>query len=127
MVERTAPGERTGGVSITSRGALDRRGAPAEIEAHSKAIGLVPKGPEPINGKGAYVDPATNAARIEIHPKDNLGQPPHAHVYNEQGELVAADGSIAPTRESTEAHLPLKFPCGFTNDIGQGLHWFRTA
>lgn len=66
---------------------------------------LVPKGPAPMEGKGAYVDPATNSARIEIHPHDNLGQDPHAHVYEPQGQRLAADGTVAPSRESKAAHL----------------------
>ena len=49
---------------------------PAEIagktpeEIHDKALdlGLEPKGPDPMNGRGSYVDPETGTQRILSHP-----------------------------------------------------------
>ena len=83
---------------------------PAEIDALARERGLQPRGPAPMAGRGAYVDPATNSAVVEVHPRDNLGQPPHAHVYNSDGQRLQADGSVAPSRESPEAHLPITLP-----------------
>lgn len=45
---------------------------PAEIEVRAKQLGLSPKGPNPFGGRGAYVDPATNRDRVEVHPNSTV-------------------------------------------------------
>jgi RHS repeat-associated protein len=37
---------------------------PAEIDSISTSKGLIPKGPDPMSGKGAYVDPVTGQQRV---------------------------------------------------------------
>ena len=77
---------------------------PAEIEARAKELGLTPKGPDPKGGKGAYVDPVTNQARIEVHPN---AESPHGHVNSAGGARVGPDGNEV-ARKSPEAHLPIR-------------------
>jgi hypothetical protein len=77
---------------------------PAEIDSIATGKGLIPKGPEPTSGKGAYVDPVTGEQRVLIHPDPDTG---HAHVNNPAGERLGPDGRVVP-RESPEAHLPIK-------------------
>jgi hypothetical protein len=77
---------------------------PAEIDKIAKEKGLVPKGPDPMRGKGAYVDPVTGKQRILIHPEGN-----HAHVNDPSGQRLGPGGAgVAP--ESPDAHLPLGKP-----------------
>ena len=78
--------------------------APAEIDSIATGKGLIPKGPNPTAGKGAYVDPVTGEQRVLIHPDPDPG---HAHVNNPAGERLGPDGRVVP-RESQEAHLPIK-------------------
>src|SRR6202012_1516506 len=44
----------------------------AEIEEVARSAGLLPRGPNPSAGQGAYIDPVTGAQRILIHPEDDL-------------------------------------------------------
>jgi RHS repeat-associated protein len=76
---------------------------PAEIDALAKEKGLIPKGPDPMNGQGAYVDPVTGEQRILSHPK---AEPPHAHVNDPSGGRLDINGNhVQP--ESPDAHLPI--------------------
>ena len=77
---------------------------PAEIDGVATGKGLIPKGPDPTGGKGAYVDPVTGEQRVLIHPDPDPG---HAHVNNPAGERLGPSGQVVP-RESPEAHLPIK-------------------
>ncbi len=79
-----------------------------EIDQLAKNKGLTPKGPDPKEGKGAYVDPNTNEQRILCHPHcQNSG--PHGHVNNENGERLDINGNVVPP-ESPDAHLPINYP-----------------
>ncbi|WP_264802637.1 hypothetical protein, partial [Acetobacter fabarum] len=65
--------------------------------------GLVPRGPDPMNGRGAYIDPVTGEQRILSHPN---ADPPHAHVNDPFGTRLDINGNpVEP--ESPEAHLPI--------------------
>jgi len=75
---------------------------PSEIHSTATDKGLIPKGPDPQNGKGAYVDPVTGEQRVLVHPKDG-----HAHVNNPAGKRLGPDGSVVP-KKSDAAHLPIK-------------------
>ncbi|MFP3586437.1 hemagglutinin repeat-containing protein [Paraburkholderia sp. SIMBA_055] len=66
--------------------------------------GLIPKGPDPMNGKGAYVDPVTGQQRVLIHPDEPC---PHCHVNDSSGARLDINGNRVPP-ESPDAHLPLK-------------------
>lgn len=81
---------------------------PDEIDEIAKDAGLIPKGPDPKNGKDSYDDPETGKQRILIHPKPKRGGP-HSHVNDPQGERLGPGGIKVPT-ESPEAHLPLNCP-----------------
>lgn len=76
---------------------------PAEIDAIAKNKGLIPKGPDPMRGKGSYVDPVTGEQRILSHPD---ADPPHAHVNNPAGERLDIHGNVVPP-EAPAAHLPI--------------------
>lgn len=77
---------------------------PSEIEGAATEAGLVPKGPDPAAGRGAYVDPVTGKQRILVHPDADCG--PHCHVNDAEGNRLDINGNqVAP--ESPEAHLPL--------------------
>jgi len=73
------------------------------IDQIARALGLVAKGPDPMIGRGAYIDPVTGAQRILIHPN---ASPPHAHVNDPSGNRLDVDGNQVPP-ESPDAHLPL--------------------
>jgi RHS repeat-associated protein len=76
--------------------------SPQEIDQIAKEKGLVPKGPDPMNGKGAYVDPVTGEQRILVHPGANG----HVHVNDPSGQRLGINGKpVAP--ESPLAHLPI--------------------
>ncbi len=66
---------------------------PAQIDALAKEKGLIPKGPSPQTGKGAYVDPATGSQRVLCHT--NCASP-HAHVNNSQGQRLDVNGNVVP-------------------------------
>jgi len=74
---------------------------PEQIDRTAKAVGLIPRGPDPMNGKGAYVDPVTGIQRILIHPDDR-----EYHVNNSSGERLDIDGNVVDPK-SPLAHLPL--------------------
>lgn len=78
---------------------------PGQIDAFAKETGLIPKGPNPQAGKGAYVDPATGNQRVLCHT--NCANP-HAHVNNPQGQRLDINGKVVPP-ESPAAHLPINF------------------
>jgi hypothetical protein len=79
---------------------------PGEIDAIAKDKGLVPKGPDPQEGKGSYVDPVTGKQRVLVHPDAKDPSKSHTHVNNPAGERQDIDGNtVAP--ESKDAHLPL--------------------
>nr|WP_300311508.1 hypothetical protein [Halomonas sp.] len=79
---------------------------PDQIDAHAKENGLIPKGPDPKAGKGAYVDPETGTQRVLCHTNCDS---PHAHVNNSQRQRLDINGNtVAP--ESPEAHLPINYP-----------------
>lgn len=76
---------------------------PAEIDSLAQNSGLVPRGPDPMNGRGAYIDPVTGEQRILSHPN---ADPPHAHVNDPFGTRLDINGNpVEP--ESPEAHLPI--------------------
>lgn len=108
-------GPRTGVVSVGAVGKVakspdvnpkDIAGRTAgEIDGIAKQSGLLPKGPDPSAGKGAYVDPVNGNQRVLVHPSAGCG--PHCHVNDASGQRLDINGrSVAP--ESPEAHLPLK-------------------
>jgi hypothetical protein len=69
---------------------------------------LIPKGPDPQGGQGAYIDPVTGEQRILIHPVDPTSGP-HAHVNDPSGQRLDINGNVVPP-DSPAAHLPLKVP-----------------
>jgi RHS repeat-associated protein len=79
---------------------------PAEIDAFAKENGLIPKGPDPMNGRGAYIDPVTGEQRILSHPN---ADPPHMHVNDASGARLDINGNIV-SPESPDAHLPIGGP-----------------
>ncbi|MCB9341361.1 MAG: hypothetical protein H6577_24825 [Lewinellaceae bacterium] len=82
---------------------------PSEIDSRAKELGLEGRGPDPKNGKGAYVDPQTGQQRILSHPNStHNGKPnPHGHVNDRNGNRIDKSGKkVVP--ESKEAHLPIK-------------------
>ena len=74
-------------------------------EIHELAIekGLTPKGSDPKNGRGSYVDPVTGEQRVLIHED-------HIHVNNPSGQRLDIDGNPVPNRSAEEVHLPLNRP-----------------
>jgi hypothetical protein len=79
---------------------------PAEIDQIAKQYGLISKGPDPMMGRGAYVDPVTSKQRVLIHPDEPK---PHSHVNNANGERLDINGKVVPP-ESPDAHLDLNLP-----------------
>jgi hypothetical protein len=79
---------------------------PGQIDQFAQNQGLIPKGPSPQSGKGAYVDPVTGKQRVLCHTNCSN---PHAHVNNAQGERLDINGNVVPP-ESPDAHLPIKYP-----------------
>jgi len=77
---------------------------PAEIDALAKQRGLVPKGPDPMSGKGSYDDPVTGEQRILSHPDAESGS--HAHVNDPQGNRLDINGNKVDN-DTPEAHLPI--------------------
>jgi RHS repeat-associated protein len=76
---------------------------PAEIDAIANEKGLIPKGPDPMNGRGSYVDPVTGEQRILSHPNADT---PHAHVNDPSGTRLDINGNPVPP-ESPGAHIPI--------------------
>ena len=77
---------------------------PFEIDKIAREKGLIPKGPDPKMGQGAYVDPVTGKQRVLSHPNGSCGA--HCHVNNSSGQRLNIDGDVVPS-ESIDAHLPL--------------------
>jgi RHS repeat-associated protein len=73
---------------------------PDEIDQLARGAGLQPKGPNPQNGQGAYVDPVTGEQRILVHGD-------HAHVNDPAGNRLDINGQQVPSN-SPDAHLPVK-------------------
>lgn len=73
---------------------------PGEIDQLATGAGLKPKGPDPQNGKGAYVDPVTGEQRVLVHGD-------HAHVNDAAGNRLDIKGNVVPSN-SPAAHLPIK-------------------
>ena len=51
----------------------------AEIDEMFKAKGYAPRGPDPVNGKGGYVNPE-NQRSYHIDEANSFGEPPHVDV-----------------------------------------------
>jgi hypothetical protein len=79
---------------------------PAEIDQIARNAGLIPRGPDPMNGRGAYVDPVTGEQRILIHPDPTDPSQSHAHVNDPSGHRLDINGNPVDN-ESPDAHLPL--------------------
>jgi hypothetical protein len=77
---------------------------PDEIDEIARGKGLIPKGPDPKTGRGAYIDPKTGEQRILIHPDGPTGG--HIHVNDSDGNRLDITGKHVPV-ESPEAHLPI--------------------
>ena len=75
----------------------------SEIDRIAQDSGLLPKGPNPTSGQGAYIDPITGEQRVLIHPES---ENPHIHVNDPTGARLDINGNIVPP-ESPSAHLPL--------------------
>ena len=80
---------------------------PQEIHDYATSKGLIPKGPDPMNNRGAYLSPETGERVIESHPNDRRGQPPHAHVYDSNDNRLGVDGKVYDD-DAPEAHIPIK-------------------
>ncbi|MGD8168541.1 RHS repeat-associated core domain-containing protein [Herbiconiux sp. P16] len=78
--------------------------SPAEIDQIARSAGLIPMGPDPMNGRGSYVDPITNKERVLIHPNDKGGR--FAHVNDLDKNRLDVCGEVVPDN-SPGAHLPL--------------------
>lgn len=77
---------------------------PSEIGEIASEAGLIPRGADPLGGRGAFVDPVTGKQRVLVHPDAGCG--PRCHVNDHNGDRLDINGSkVAP--ESPEAHLPL--------------------
>lgn len=75
-----------------------------EVDQYAKDKGLIASGPDPMNGRGAYVDPVTGEQRILCHPAGH--DRGHLHVNDASGRRLDRNGRpVAP--ESPDAHLPL--------------------
>lgn len=77
---------------------------PSQIGARASELGLEARGPDPAQGRGAYVDPGTGQQRILSHPN---ASPPHAHVNDPAGQRIDANSNVVPA-ESPAAHLPMR-------------------
>lgn len=78
--------------------------SPEEIDKIAKDKGLIPKGPNPQEGQGSYIDPVTGKQRILVHPDADGGG--HCHVNDCDGNRLDEDGNEVPD-ESPDAHLPI--------------------
>jgi RHS repeat-associated protein len=79
---------------------------PQEIDDLARSHGLIPKGPDPMNGRGGYVDPVTGAQRVLSHGYDD---PPHMHVNDPSGQRLDIFGNVVDPN-SPDAHLPIGQP-----------------
>lgn len=62
----------------------------------------LPKGAEPLGGRGSFNDPVTGEQRVLVHGD-------HAHVNDPEGNRVGINGNKVDPK-SPEAHLPIKPP-----------------
>ena len=76
-------------------------GTPAEIDRAARDAGPIPRGPDPENGQGGYIDPVTGEQRVLIHPEYG-----HVHVNSPTGKRLDINGQIVAP-ESSSAHYPL--------------------
>jgi len=83
-------------------------GSPAEIDQLAREAGLIPRGPNPEAGNGAYIDPVTREQRVLIYTEPGSGVG-HAHVNHASGKRLGIDGQPVDP-ESKDAHLPLGSP-----------------
>ncbi len=81
---------------------------PSEIDAIARAAGLIPKGKNPAEGRGSYIDPVTGNQRILIHTNPKTGDA-HAHVNNPAEERLDINGNVVDN-DAPDAHLPLTLP-----------------
>ena len=79
---------------------------PDEIDKLARDKGLIPKGPDPKNGIGAYIDPKTGKQRVLCHTNCSN---PHGHVNDPDGNRLDINGDHVPP-ESPDAHLPINYP-----------------
>lgn len=70
--------------------------APAEIDQMFKAKGFELRGPDPLNGKGGYVNPQTGRS-YHIDEANSFGEPPHVDV----NRLRTYDGPLAKKKYFT--------------------------
>ena len=76
---------------------------PPVIDELARKLGLIQKGADPMNGRGAYIDPVTGEQRILIHPD---ADPPHVHVNDPLGNRLDINGNTVHP-ESPDAHLQI--------------------
>jgi len=62
---------------------------PAQIDEMFRAKGFEPRGPDPLNGKGGYVNPKTGRS-YHIDEANGFGEAPHVDV----NRLKTYDGSL---------------------------------
>lgn len=61
------------------------RGKPAEqIDEMLRAKGFEPRGPDPVHGKGGYVNPRSTRS-YHIDEANSFGEPPHVDVNRPKG------------------------------------------
>jgi RHS repeat-associated protein len=80
---------------------------PQQIHDLAIGSGLVPQGPDPMNGGGSYDDPRTGKQRVLSHP--NAPDGGHMHVNDPSGNRIGIGGQPVPP-ESPHAHLPIGTP-----------------
>jgi Bacterial toxin 37 len=73
-------GARVNGSSCSARTGNPFKGkSPQELEDMFLKKGFDPRGPDPANGKGGYVNPRSNRS-FHIDEKNSFGEPPHVDV-----------------------------------------------
>jgi len=80
--------------------------SPAEIDSLARSHGLIPRGRDPMNGIGSYIDPITGAQRILSHGND---PEPHMHVNDSNGQRLDINGNPVHPNDPA-AHLPIGTP-----------------
>jgi hypothetical protein len=81
---------------------------PAEIDQLARDNGLIPKGKDPSQGLGSYVDPVTGEQRVLSHPNDPDGA--HMHVNNQSGQRLDINGDPVDRDGDPDCHLPIGTP-----------------
>jgi hypothetical protein len=82
--------------------------SPDEIDTIARRSRLVPKGPNPQMGQGAYINPVTGEQRMLVHPFDTVCGP-HCHMNNPTGQRLDINGNVV-SPSSPDAHLPIQWP-----------------